>query len=60
MARLTRQEKTAGACGGLLLGCVVALIGQVTGYGLAVEIPLSVIFAVGLSAFLVGGKHGIR
>lgn len=58
MARLTRREKALGLGGGLLLGCVVALVGQVTGYGLAVEIPLIIIFAVDLAAFLTWGKHG--
>lgn len=58
MARLTRREKALGVGGGLLLGCVVALIGQASGTGLAVEIPLCIIFATGLAAFLASGRHG--
>ena len=59
MGRLTREEKAAGVGAGLLTGAAVALIGQVLGVGLAVEIPLLVIFAAGLGAFLAAGKHGI-
>lgn len=59
MARLTRQDKAAAVGGGLLLGAVVALIGQVTGAGLLVDIPLLVICAAGLGVFLAAGKHGI-
>jgi hypothetical protein len=59
VARLTRREKATGAGAGLLLGVAAALIGQVLNVGLAVTLPLIVIFAAGLGAFLASVKHGI-
>lgn len=59
MARLTRQEKAAAIGAGLLLGTVVALISQVLGAGLTVDIPLCILLAAGLGAALATGKRGI-
>ena len=59
MARLTRREKAQGFAAGLLLGAVAALVGQLFDTGLILQIPLIVIGAAGLGAFLAAGKHGV-
>ena len=59
MARLTRREKATAFGAGLLLGAVAALIGQLFDAGLVLQIPLIIICAAGLGAFLASGKHGV-